>query len=245
MTILDKLIDIIYPPRCHVCHGFIDRAETGPFCKDCYAGFAKLSSPICTVCSTPFASEAQGDHLCEDCLRDRPAYRSAFAAFHYRGTVVKAIHQFKYRAKTYLSESLGRLMAEYAEGISIGSGNLLIMPVPLHPKRLRERGYNQGLLLARRVASHLKAELDFLTLRRARYTAPQAGLKKDERKRNVRGAFKVKDPSVVEDKTILLVDDVSTTGNTLNECARVLMRSGSREVFCLILAKAGDRSVFI
>lgn len=244
MTLLGKLTDIIYPPRCHGCRDFIDRSETGFFCRDCYSDFSRIFSPICPVCSTPFVSDAQGDHLCEDCLRDRPSYQSAFAAYHYKGAIVKAIYQFKYGAKTYLSESLGRLLAEYSECLSMESDNLLIVPVPLHPKRLRERGFNQGLLLARHVALHLKAELDFLSLRRTRYTLPQTSLKKGERKKNVRGAFHVENPGAVEGKTILLVDDVSTTGNTLNECARILIKSGCMKVFCLILAKAGDRGIF-
>ena len=113
------------------------------------------------------------------------------------------------------------------------------MPVPLHLKRLRQRGFNQSLLLARHVADRLQCELDFLSLRRVRYTLPQTGLGKDERRKNVRGAFHLKDPEIVKGKTVLLVDDVATTGNTLNECSRVLKKAGCNEVFCLVLARAG------
>ena len=112
-----------------------------------------------------------------------------------------------------------------------------MMPVPLHPRRLRERDFNQSLLLARYVASLLGAELDFLSLRRIRYTQPQTGLKRDERRKNVRRAFQIVDREVVKGRTILLVDDVATTGNTLNECARTLKRSGAEKVFCLTLAR--------
>jgi ComF family protein len=112
-----------------------------------------------------------------------------------------------------------------------------MIPVPLHPKRLRERGFNQSLLLARNVASSLGTELDFLSLRRIRYTQPQTGLKSDERRKNVSRAFELKDRKCVKGRTVILVDDVATTGNTLNECARVLRRSGCARVFCLVLAR--------
>ena len=111
------------------------------------------------------------------------------------------------------------------------------MPVPLHPKRLRERSFNQSLLLARHVARRLGFELDFLSLRRVRYTQPQTGLKKDQRRKNVRKAFDLKAPDVVKGRDVILVDDVTTTGNTLNECARVLKRSGAKNVFCVTLAR--------
>lgn len=112
------------------------------------------------------------------------------------------------------------------------------MPVPLHPKRVRERGFNQSLLLARYVARGLKSDLDFLSLKRVRYTLPQTRLAKKERQRNVRGAFQLKTRDAVKGKTILLVDDVFTTGNTMNECARILKQGGSGKVFCVSLARA-------
>jgi len=112
------------------------------------------------------------------------------------------------------------------------------MPVPLHPKRLRERGFNQSLLLARQVAHRLNGELDFSSLVRPKYTTPQTTLSKKERQKNVQNAFRLKAPDVVSKKNILLVDDVATTGNTLNECARVLTLGGAKAVFCVTLAKA-------
>jgi ComF family protein len=114
---------------------------------------------------------------------------------------------------------------------------ILIMPVPLHPRKLRERNFNQSLLLARSAAHLLGAELDFLSLRRIKYTQPQTGLKSNERRKNVRGAFEVVNRNVVKGRSVLLVDDVTTTGSTLNECARTLRRAGAREVFCLTLAR--------
>jgi len=161
------------------------------------------------------------------------------APYLYEANLMTAIHQFKYGGKTYLADSLGPLMGSFALDWINKTDGLLIIPVPLHPKRLRERGFNQSLILARHVAAFLGAELDYLSLRRIRYTPPQTGLDSNERRKNVRRAFELPDRKLVKGRTIILVDDVSTTGNTLNECARVLKRAGSEKVFCLVLARTG------
>lgn len=242
MNIFRKLIDIVYPPRCHICHDFLLNGqredESQFFCRTCAADFYRITSPLCPVCSTPLDSSLD-DHLCEDCLRKRPHYEATYACYMYNGAIMDAIHQFKYGSKSFLSESLGPLFAQFAENVVQQSATTLTVPVPLHPKRLRERGFNQSLLLARHVAGKLGTELDFLSLRRVKYTNPQTGLGKEERRKNVRNAFQVVSPEAVKDKTVLLIDDVATTGNTLNECSRILRKSGCTDVYCLVLAKAG------
>jgi ComF family protein len=130
-------------------------------------------------------------------------------------------------------------MARFAVQNIEEHGDLVILPVPIHRKKLRERGFNQSLLLAKRVAREFKCELDFLSLRRVKYTESQTGLKQDERRKNVKGAFHVKNQDAVKDKGVLLVDDVATTGHTLNECARVLLKAGAKNVRCLVLARTG------
>jgi ComF family protein len=190
----------------------------------------------------PFASEVEEDHLCEDCLRKRPFYDRLLAPYLYDGALMKGIHQFKYAAKAYLADSFGPLLAQFARRRLNESTGLLAVPVPLHPKRLRERGFNQSLLLARHVAKQLDTGLDFLSLRRVRYTVPQTGLGKDERRKNVRGAFRLINPKAVKGRAVLLVDDVVTTGNTINECARVLKQAGAKNIVCLVLARADGRT---
>ena len=242
MNIFSDLIDAVYPPRCHICHDFLQCGQpengSGFFCQACSDDFNPITSPICPVCSAPLDA-SQEDHWCEDCLRKRPHYEATHACYLYDGAVMDVIHQFKYGAKSYLSESLGPLFAQFTGNLFLKSDKLLTMPVPLHPKRLRERGFNQSLLLARHVAVQLGTDLDFLSLRRIKYTSPQTGLGKEERRKNVRNAFQLTHSEAVKGKTVLLVDDVATTGNTLNECARILKKSGSRDVFCLVLARAG------
>jgi ComF family protein len=149
-----------------------------------------------------------------------------------------AIHELKYARKTHLARSLGPLLASYAaRWLGSPADKLLVMPVPLHPRKLRQRGFNQSLLLARHVASRLEADLDYLSLRRTRFTQPQTSLTSDERKKNVRRAFGVVEPTGLKGRAVLLIDDVATTGSTLNECARVLKKAGVKEVYGLVLAR--------
>jgi len=243
MTLIAGLLDLIYPPRCAGCQTFLWGEEPGkdfrhlPFCCACLEGFVEIRSPICPACGRPHASGAQNDRWCEDCLGKRPRYDSARAPYLYEGGIMTAIHAFKYEGKSHLANPLGTLLASFARTCFAPVTNFLVIPVPLHPKRLRERGFNQSLLLARRVAPSLGGGLDFLSLRRVRYTKPQTGLHSDERRRNVRRAFEVMDRQKVRGRTILLIDDVATTGSTLNECARVLKRAGARRVHALVLAR--------
>ncbi|MDQ1334347.1 MAG: hypothetical protein QG552_1297 [Thermodesulfobacteriota bacterium] len=245
MNLLRQLADIIYPPRCTVCSRFlwkgplVRETRSAFFCQDCAADFHCVASPLCPICGQPFPSEVREDHLCEDCLRKRPFYEAAWAPYRYEGAILKAIQRFKYGSKSFLADALGPLLARFAEERLDGAGPVLIMPVPLHPKRLQERGFNQSLLLAKHVSRALHIDLDFLSLRRARYTPPQTSLAKRERQQNVRGAFELKNQGAVKGKTILLVDDVVTTGNTLNECARILRKGGAQTVFGLSLARTG------
>jgi len=241
--LVGRLINIIYPPRCPVCMEFLlngDRWNNDnpkSICTECRAGFQEINSPLCPICGIPFTSGEQDNHLCEACLRNKPFYDRIAAPYLYKGTIVPAIHRFKYGQKRVLADYLGPLLADFAACLFTEINGAITMPVPLHPKRLRERGFNQSLLLAGYVANELKTGLDFLSLIRLRYTSPQTGLIKNERKKNVSGAFKVINPDAVKGKTIFMIDDVATTGNTLNECARTLKMAGCREVFCLVIAR--------
>ena len=202
MSVLEEFIDIIYPPRCQFCRDFLwndslpqDRQGL-PLCSACLMDLKAVSSPVCTLCGRPFQSGMDQDHLCEGCLRRRPFFDRAGAPYLYEGTMMSALHQFKYGGKSAMAASLGPLLAAFADTWMTKREEVLVMPVPLHFKRLRERGFNQSLLLARHVSSLLKSGLDFLSLRRVRYTSPQAGLKSSERRKNVRRAFQVMDEDV-------------------------------------------------
>jgi competence protein ComFC len=243
MKALNSLLDLIYPPRCAICQAFLQDpvvphgGQDLPFCQDCFKDFTEIKSPICSHCGRPLSDGIEQDRVCEDCLRKRPSYDIARAPYLYDGALMTAIHELKYAQRSHLADSLGSLLASFAQAWIGELNGSLVMPVPLHPRRLRARGFNQSLLLARRVASKTGAELDFLSLRRTRFTKPQIELSSEERKKNVRKAFKVVNPQAVKRRTILLVDDVATTGSTLNECAKALKRAGADGVLCLVLAR--------
>jgi ComF family protein len=243
MKTLNTLIDLIYPPRCPICQAFLQDkvalhgAQDLPFCQACFKDFTEIKPPICSLCGRPFSDGTEQDRVCEDCLRKRPSYDIARAPYLYAGALMTAIHELKYAQRSHLAHSLGSLLASFAQTWIGELKGFLVMPVPLHPRRLRARGFNQSLLLARCVASKTGAELDFLSLRRTRFTKPQTELSSEERKKNVRKAFEVVKPEAVKRRTILLVDDVATTGSTLNECAKALKRAGVDGVLCLVLAR--------
>jgi predicted amidophosphoribosyltransferase len=176
MKVLKSLIDLIYPPRCPVCQAFLQDQVTVlgarelPFCEACFKNFTKITSPICFLCGRPFSDGTDQDRLCVDCLRKRPSYDMARAPYLYDGALMKAIHELKYAQRSHLADSLGLLLALFAQSWTQEMKGSLVMPVPLHPRRLRARGFNQSLLLARCVAAKAGAELDFLSLRRTRFT---------------------------------------------------------------------------
>ena len=242
MIFLSHLIDIIYPPRCHICNRFLSPDErphsSFHLCNSCLANLIPITHPMCKVCGLPFQTSKGSDHLCENCLRKQPWYDFLRSPYLYSGPIMESIQRFKYNMETYLTSSLGHLLSSFAKEWIPDRKDYVIVPVPLHRRRLRERGFNQSLLLARVLASELGNQLDYLSLIRNRYTQAQTGLKKKERRKNVKGAFSVIQPSAIKDKEILLVDDVFTTGYTLNECARTLKKTGATTVICLTMARA-------
>jgi len=242
MGIFGKFLELIYPPKCHICQNFlpVNGGGSNHICSECLGSLVRITSPLCPICGTPFVSRVEKDHLCGDCLRKRPFFDALAAPLLYEGGVMEAIHQIKYSGRTYIAGSLGGLLLPFAKERFGDTNGALMMPVPLHPKRLRERGFNQSLVLARTIAIYLETDIDFLSLRRVRYPQPQTGLKKVERKRNVKGAFGLAGRPNLKGRTVILVDDVATTGSTLNECAKVLKRAGCDKVFCLVLARTAN-----
>jgi len=156
----------------------------------------------------------------------------------YAGGLLRAIHDFKYRRQPGLGRGLGRLITDNNYAGIDPEGFDIVIPVPLHVRRLRERGFNQSLLLARTVATACGIPVDFLSLRRVRDTPPQTLMGRKERQANIRGAFAVVRRDRLRDRQVLLIDDVYTTGSTLAECARALLDGGAARVGVLTLARA-------
>jgi ComF family protein len=236
--ILTGIADLIFPPRCITCDNLLERHDPLPFCPSCMDGIRFIRSPLCPRCGVPFPVIEGEDHLCGDCITSKKPYAAARAVGRYDETLLTAIHRFKYRGRTGIGEILGRIMADFAAGIWDMKIFDRIVPVPLHRKKLRERGFNQAVILARKLSKQFDIPLDFTSLRREVFTSPQVGLGREERSANVHGAFTVRHPERITGRRILLVDDVYTTGSTLAECARVLSRAKAEAVTVLTLARA-------
>jgi ComF family protein len=219
-------------------------------CLACIMDFLPAQSPLCTRCGAVFAALDGEDHLCENCIRAPRHFHQARAAGIYEGALRRLIQGFKFHGKIHLARPFGLLMLHafysmYAQDASTVPS--AVVPVPLHAGRHRNRGFNQAFLLAdqfiklsRQQPTPLGFDLETSRdmLLRYRSTHPQTGLNKERRKTNIAGAFTVHTPEKASGKHILLVDDVYTTGATVDECARVLIRAGAARVDVLTLARA-------
>ena len=236
--LLSAFADILFPPLCHACKAFIPDAGAIHLCASCLAGSPAIASPRCTICGLPFLTEGGTDHPCGGCIQHPPSFAAARAAVLFEGPVRDLIHRFKYGKKVQHCRPLGLLTARQLGEFVAASSADLIIPVPLHVKRLRERGFNQALLLSETLAKHWRLSLSRHNLRRVRWTEPQISLSASERKDNVWGAFAVHDAEGVRNRRIILVDDVYTTGSTVAECARTLRKAGAEAVFAVTIARA-------
>jgi ComF family protein len=192
-----------------------------------------VEPPFCTRCGGEIENAIS--ELCAHCRTDPPRIERIQSAVYFEGTLRKAVHKFKYDGVTTLAEPLGSLMTEHWLKYPITVD--VLVPVPLHKSRLRERGFNQAALLAHQLARQVDVAVDEQTLVRQRATASQVDLDSEERKKNVRDAFRCT-ASALADRRVLLIDDVCTTGSTLEACAAALKDSGIQCVQALTLARA-------
>ncbi|HZC68048.1 MAG TPA: ComF family protein [Nitrospirales bacterium] len=236
--VLDRILHWVFPIDCAACGRPAMERRLPFFCRGCWETIQPIESPVCPRCGRPFDSPlslvASPGHLCGPCREKPPAFDCALSPYRYEGVLEKAIHLFKYRRRDTLATPLADLMLVWADKLPSVS---LVMPVPLHPSRLRSREFNQALLLADQIADRLDLPLSFEQLVRVRATRPQTELDRKERARNMRRAFAVREPAGLEGQRVILVDDVLTTGATVNECARVLRRAGVESVTVLTLAR--------
>ncbi len=239
--IKDAILNLIFPESCIVCAKPVSRQQDSGVCDLCWEKTLQLRiyEPWCASCGLPFQSlEAGETHLCSDCILRPPPFSGARSFGYYAAELSRIIQCLKFRRR----QNLVGLLAPLLAGTFFDSWEReefdAIVPIPLHPKRSRERGFNQAVLLSRSLARHLALPVMENVLARVRHTAPQVGLTDSERKRNVRGAFQCCRRDEVAAQRVLLIDDVMTTGATAASAAEALMSGGALRVSVLTVARA-------
>ncbi len=232
--VLGALADLVYPPHCVACGC---RQPSGVWlCADCDAKVRRLDGPKCPVCSRPFDG-AIDIFTCPNCRGETLHLHFAVAVVRAEGTARDLIHRFKYGREFTLRRVLGDWLVEAFDDPRLADASeAQLVPVPLHPARLRERRFNQSEALADWVARRRGLRV-VQPLRRSRPTVTQTHFDRRQRMRNLRAAFALRHNARVKDHSFLLVDDVLTTGSTLDECARVLLEGGARSVRAITVAR--------
>jgi ComF family protein len=248
--ITGSLLAIVFPSTCSLCNQELTDVGLTGVCGDCWDSLEAWSGPLCPGCGLPLVadhSSASLDTRCGDCRVGEFTFDRARSFGLYRDLLRAFILHLKFHRRERLGTRLGRLLAVPWKSVvdTLDCGDVQVVPVPLHPGRQRERGYNQAELLSRGLAQFLLRSrqlpvprIDSGILRKTRATAPQTGLSVAARRENVRGAFDVPSPGRVRDRVVVLVDDVMTTGATLSACALALKNAGARQVLGITLARA-------
>jgi ComF family protein len=236
-TCADALMAVLLAPACAACDTPLTSPTRGPVCAACWDRIVPITPPVCETCAEPLPSWrviSIEQQRCARCRRLRPSISRARSVGAYDGSLRDILHALKYDARRSLAPRMAALMR--AQGSHVLEGADLAVPVPLHRSRLRQRGFNQASDLARGLGLPC---VD--ALRRTRATSSQTDLPAARRHANVRDAFALRRRAVVEGRCVVLVDDVSTTGATLEACARILLEGGAREVRALTAARAVSR----
>ncbi|MCB2055607.1 MAG: ComF family protein [Geminicoccaceae bacterium] len=240
-----RLLETVLPARCLACGCMVERQ--GTLCHDCWSDVAFVTGTVCRHCGLPMQEAGAVAPLCDHCLDEPPAYETARAALRYRGTARRLILAFKHGDRIEGARTFARWMA--SAGGPMLEGRPSLVPVPLHRWRLVARGYNQSAVLAAHLAAHSRAIFLPDTLSRPQATISQQGLRAHERKENVTAAAFAVAPgrrTALEGRSVVLIDDVLTTGATVSACAQVLLRAGAARVDVLTLARvAQDEQVLI
>jgi ComF family protein len=233
---LPALGSLFYPPTCVVCSGNVEGLAY--LCANCRSRTPRIVAPFCAKCSEPFFGAITQTFSCANCEHRILHFDAAVAAYRSRGLVRKLVHDFKYGRQRHLRHPLADWLGETLNDPRLRGRRFdMIVPVPLHPARERERGFNQATLLAELLASKVALPL-CPVLERIRYTTTQTAHDRTERMENLHDAFRLRKNRDVRELRVLLIDDVLTTGSTLSECARVLKAAGAISVYAATAARA-------
>jgi ComF family protein len=242
-TAAESLFAVLFPSDCRICGSPLTGISSLPVCGGCLEQITPWSGLICGVCGEKLVSkfvQTENGPLCGMCRRAAPPFQRAVAYSAYDGILRELIHLLKYQRVRPVATLLGRLLNEALAQVPLPEP-LVVVPVPLFRRKLRERSFNQAEEVARKFVSRHGSggiQLDASSLVRTRETVSQTGLTRHQRRANVRGAFAVSRPERIVGKNILIVDDVMTTGTTVSECARVLLRAGAKQIFVATAARA-------
>ena len=253
---LGSLFAAVFPSDCRLCRAPLANISRLPVCDRCLAKIIPFALPRCHLCGDPLApdSEFLAVEICANCYIERPLFTRAISHGAYADELRELIHLLKYHQVRPASGVLGRMLAEASEPLlaSFESQPILVVPVPLHASKFRQRGFNQSELIARSAIRELgrqagacsatKLELLTTVLLRRRATESQVGMTRDQRRENIRGAFAVAGKEQIAGREVLLVDDVMTTGATVSECSRMLLDAGVKAVFVATVARALNES---
>jgi ComF family protein len=242
----------LFPADCRLCRRPLLSLSRLPVCAECLQGMLPAAAPACRLCGEgllrpPGEDFAEDDGLCPLCRRLRPRFVRALAYGSYEGSLRGLLHLLKYEQVRPAAAVLGSMLAEVLRALAVAMepaprSPLLLVPVPLHAAKHRQRGFNQSAELARAALHSLAGrgsalQMEDGVLRRVRATRSQTGLTRQQRRANLRGAFAVQQPARIAGADIILVDDVFTTGTTVSECARVLLRAGAARVYVATVAR--------
>jgi len=228
---IDRALSRLYPPTCVLCGA--QGCNGLDLCAGCLADLPK-NEDCCSRCALPLPAGRPPDALCGECQRRAPPFAVCHAAYRYEDPLPALVGGAKFRARLNLARLLGKCLANALQERGADRPEL-ILPVPLHRKRLRERGYNQALEVARTVGRELSLPVNVRSCARVLATAPQAGLEQKERRRNVRGAFRIVRP--LDAERVAILDDVVTTGSTVSELSRALLQAGVEQVSVWTVAR--------
>ena len=260
---VDAISSAVFPSPCRLCNQPLLHLSTAPICAVCWADLPEqIPDNLCTVCgerlsvggarfaATVAARGSESDRLCYLCERARPKFQLAVAYGEYEGTLRGLIHLLKYEHIATIAGQLGTLLAGTIARRRDLPPSLTVVAVPLHASKQRERGFNQTTLLAeatvrslRRLRPDLELQVAYEAMGRQRATETQAGLNPHQRRRNLRGAFFVRQPEKVTGRALLLIDDIYTTGATARECTRTLLGAGALSVHVATLARSQREGV--
>ncbi len=240
--IKEGLLNFIFPLDCKICEKPIRESKGYSICEDCFKTIELIERPYCIKCGKPLIPSVffkqNREILCLDCKRKKYSFEFSRSTGIYDKVLKKCIHLFKYYGEKKLAKPLGKLMVDYlVKNDEFKKRIDLIIPVPLHKNDLRKRGFNQSILLGRVVGNYFSISIGEKVLIKKKLTPFQANLSKKEREKNILRAFLVEKPKEIKGKNVLILDDVFTTGATVEECTKELMKARAKNIFVLTLAR--------